>query len=186
MTVVLAGIVATEGRPASRRLPWLIAGNAVIAVPLALPLLPLEAVDVAAQVNEATAETVGWPELAAQVATVVDDLPADEQASVVLLTASYGEAGALDRFGPEHDLPPAFSPHNAYADFRQPTDEAATVVAVRFSPERLAPYFEECDEVATVENGHDVETEVQGTPILVCRGLRDTWPATWERMRFLS
>jgi 4-amino-4-deoxy-L-arabinose transferase-like glycosyltransferase len=189
LVVLVAGCVAAEraadDRP-RRRLPWLIAGNLAMTIPLALPVLPLSAVDTTSSVNEVMAEQVGWPELVAQVAGVVDDLPPAERVGVVLLTASYGEAGAIDRFGPGHRLPPAHSPHNSYADFRQPTDDAATVVAVRFTADRLEPYFERCDHVADVDNGLDVDNEVQGTPILVCRGLRGTWPEVWEQLRFLS
>ncbi len=37
------------------------------------------------------------------------------RSSVVLLTDNYGEAGAIDRFGPALGLPRAHSGHNAYA-----------------------------------------------------------------------
>jgi 4-amino-4-deoxy-L-arabinose transferase-like glycosyltransferase len=184
--VMLAGVVATERSGRMRALRWQIAPNALVGVLLALPVLPVSATKVTAQLNEAVAETVGWPELARQVAGVVADLPAPEQDGVVLLTGSYGEAGALDRFGPALGLPPAYSPHNSYADFRRPTDDSATVVAVRFRPAYLGRYFERCDQVATVDNGLGVENEVQGTPILVCHGLIGTWADVWGELRFLS
>ena len=139
-----------------------------------------------ATANEAAAETVGWPELTRQVADVVDTLPVAERGSVVILTRTYGEAGAIDRFGPALGLPHAFSPHNSYADFRQPEDDDATVVAVRYTVERLEATFERCRQVATVDNGKGVDTEVQGRPILVCRGLRGEWSDVWQRMRYLS
>jgi 4-amino-4-deoxy-L-arabinose transferase-like glycosyltransferase len=184
--VVLAGVAASK-RPTLRgNFGWLVAPNAIISVFFALPVLPLSATSLTAELNEAVAETVGWPELADQVARVVDGLPPEERATVILLTGSYGEAGALDRFGPARGLPPAYSPHNSYADFRRPTDEDATVVAVRFDLPRLAPYFDRCDQVATVDNGLDVSNEVQGTPIVLCRGLRGTWPDAWDELRFLS
>lgn len=188
LVVLVAGCVAAEraAEPARRRLPWLIAGNLAVTVPLALPVLPRSTVETTGAVNEVMAEQIGWPELVDQVAAVVRSLPADERDAVVVLTASYGEAGAVDRFGPSRGLPPAHSPHNGYADFRVPDDDDATVVAVRFTPERLAPWFDRCDHVADVDNGLDVDNEVQGTPILVCRGLRGTWPAVWEELRFLS
>ena len=40
--------------------------------------------------------------------------------------------------------------------------------------------------MATVDNRLDVSNEVQGTPILVCRGLVGTWSDVWEELRFLS
>mgnify|MGYP001595061925 CR=1 FL=1 len=105
---------------------------------------------------------------------------------MVLRAGSYGEAGAIDRFGPALGLPPAYSAHNSYADFRQPTDEEATVVAVRYREHELDRWFERCDAVATVDNGYDIANEVQGTPILVCRGLRGPWSEVWEQLRHRS
>lgn len=184
--LVLAGVVASE-RPTLRgTFGWLVVSNAVVSTLFGLPVLPLSVTNVTAELNEAVAETVGWPQLADQVAAVVDELPPAERANVILLTGSYGEAGALDRFGPARGLPPAYSPHNSYADFRRPSDHFATVVAVRFDPLYLARYFDRCELVATVDNGLDVSNEVQGTPILVCRGLRGKWSDAWEELRFLS
>lgn len=184
--VVLAGVTASE-RPTLRgTFGWLVVPNAVVSVLFALPVLPLSTTNVTAELNEAVAETVGWPQLADQVAAVVDELPPAERAHVILLTGSYGEAGALDRFGPGRGLPAAYSPHNSYADFRRPADDDATVVAVRFDRSHLARYFDRCEEVATVDNGLDVSNEVQGTPILVCRDLRGRWSEIWEELRFLS
>lgn len=190
ITVLLAGIVASEARPDDgRRLGWWVAASAITSLPLALPLLPVTQLSdgPVASTNEAAVETVGWPELAQQVAGVVASLPADEQDDVVPLTGTYGEAGALDRFGADHGLPAPFSPHNNYAYFRQPTDDGATVVAVRFAPDgRLDPWFESCEVVDHVDNGLGVENEAQGQPIMVCRDLLGTWDEVWPQLQFLS
>jgi 4-amino-4-deoxy-L-arabinose transferase-like glycosyltransferase len=185
ITVLLAGIASTDA-PGMRTVVRLAVANAAVSAVLGLPILPLRAADVVGAVNESAAEQVGWPQLVDQLAAVVDDLPEGERGRVVLLTGSYGEAGAIDRFGPSRGLPPAHSPHNGYADFRLPDDDGATVVAVRFDPAYLAPFFDRCDEVDRVDNGLDVDNEVQGEPILVCRGLRGTWSEVWEELRFLS
>jgi hypothetical protein len=185
--LLLAGVVAYERRGSDARdLRGPILINGVASLLVALPLLPMAMVNITSRVNESMAETVGWPELVAQVAGVVDSLPEAERDGVVILAASYGEAGAIDRFGPSHGLPPAYSAHNSYADFRRPDDDTATTVAVRYHPEFLAQYFETCQQVARIDNGHDVDNEAQGQPILVCRGLRSSWAATWPRLRHLS
>lgn len=186
IVVMLAGVVETERAGRIGRIGWYLVPNAAMSLVFAVPILPLSATKVTAQLNEAVAETVGWPELAAQVAGVVDDLPTTERSHVVLLTASYGEAGALDHFGPALGLPPAYSAHNSYADFGQPTDAEATVVAVRYDASYLRQHFTRCEQVATVDNGFDIANEVQGTPIVVCRGLTRPWPATWAALRHLS
>ena len=184
IVVMLAGVVATEQRTGVRRLAWLIVVSALVSAPIALPVLPVSTGT--ANLNEAVAETVGWPELTRQVAKVVSALPTGERDSVVILTGSYGEAGAIDRYGPALGLPRPFSAHNSYADFGQPTDDRATVVAVRYTVKDLAPYFDRCRQVATVDNRLGINNEVQGKPILVCQGLRGHWTGVWKRLRFLS
>jgi 4-amino-4-deoxy-L-arabinose transferase-like glycosyltransferase len=188
LVVLIAGIVAADRSPTPDRLPWWIAANAAVAVVVALPVLPVRTLGSSgfSAVNEAVAETVGWPQLVSQVAGVVADLPPAERGDVVLLAATYGEAGAIDRFGDDHGLPPAHSPHNHYWYFRRPVADAATVVAIRWSEERIAPWFDRCDRAASVDNGLGVDNEAQGTPILVCRDLRGSWDEVWPEMKFLS
>jgi hypothetical protein len=186
VVVLLAGIVQWMREERGRLLAGLLVASTVATIPLAVPVLPRGSADVTSAVNEAVAETVGWPELVDQLAGVVNRLPADEQDDVILLAASYGEAGAIDRFGPARGLPPAYSAHNSYADFREPSDEGATVVSVRYSVGFLRQHFIDCEQVATVDNGYDIDNEVQGQPIVVCRGLRRPWPATWDALRRFS
>jgi hypothetical protein len=186
VVVLLAGVVTYVRRGRQRLLGGLLVASTVTAIPLALPVLPTSAVEISGAVNEAAVESIGWPQLVDQIAGVVHGLPADEQADVVILTLTYGEAGAVDRFGPARGLPRAYSGHNSYADFREPTDPDATVVAVRFSLPFLERHFVDCEQVATIDNGQDVDNEVQGEPISVCRGLREPWPDTWDELRRFS
>ena len=186
LAVTLAGVAAVSQRGPARPLLGLIVPNAVISALIALPILPVPAVKVTEQLNEAVAETVGWPQMVDEVAAVVRGLPAADRAHVVLLAASYGEAGALDRFGPARGLPHAYSPHNSYADFRQPHDDHATVVAVRYRLADLEPFFRDCRQVARVDNHAGIENEAQGVPILVCHDLRQPWDVTWKALRFYA
>lgn len=183
-TVVIAGAVALE-RTGGRGLFPLVALNAAIALPLSLPLLP---VDVLArtpigEINDTQAESIGWPELVGEVTEVVRTLPETERASAVILTGSYGEAGALDRYGSGAGLPQAYSGHNSYWHWRRPADVDATVVAVRLPGSFLDQYFADCSLAATVDNGVGVDNEVQGQPIWVCRGLLETWEQVWLDFR---
>src|SRR5205823_1228113 len=121
--VIVGGFVESDRIDRVRAVAWCLAISVALAVVLALPVLPTSMVSgPVATANEAAVETVGWPELARQVAGVVHGLPSADQAHVVLLALTYGEAGALDHFGPSLGLPPAYSGHNSYADFRQPSD----------------------------------------------------------------
>jgi 4-amino-4-deoxy-L-arabinose transferase-like glycosyltransferase len=186
LAIALAGVVETTGRRGPRPLVPLVIANFAVSAFIALPLLPASTANFTGGANEAVAETIGWPELTAQIATVVRGLPESDRRSVILLAGTYGEAGALDRFGPDVGLPAAYSPHNSYADFRRPTDPHATVVSVRIGRQTLDRSFAKCAEAGRVEIRHHVHNEVEGAPIYVCRGLLRPWTATWARMRFLA
>lgn len=186
MMVIVAGVVAFERSGSLGTVARLVGPTAFVSLLVALPILPIRSAGITSTVNEAVAETVGWPELVDQVATVVEGLPEHERTNTIILAKSYGEAGAIDRFGSARRLPHAYSPHNGYAHFRIPTDGTATVITIRFAPHDIGRHFADCTPAGAIDNGLDVDNEAQGQPILVCRGLRGTWPAVWNQLKFLA
>jgi hypothetical protein len=120
------------------------------------------------------------------VAAVVRQLPDEEREHLVLLTGSYGEAGALDRYGPALDLPQPYSGHNSYWHWRRPADDHATVVAIRVPVPVLQPHFGSCRQVDQVRFDLPLDNEVQGAPIVVCRDLQRPWEEVWPQLRHLS
>ena len=56
----------------------------------------------------------GWDTMTAQVAQVYKSLPAGERAQACIFTDNYGEASAINFFGPQYGLPRAISGHNNY------------------------------------------------------------------------
>jgi len=98
--------------------------------PMAVPLLPVETfVRYAAwlgiqnpkeerhqmgRLPQFFADMFGWRNMAGQVAAVYHALPPADQARAVILTGNYGEAGAVDYYGPGLGIPNARSGHNNY------------------------------------------------------------------------
>lgn len=187
--LMVAGVVAwsqQDLRP--RAVRGLLAAHVAVSAVLGLPLLPAEVVvdTPIPELNDTLSETIGWEELAQQVHAVVEEQTEHGHGAVVLLAGSYGEAGALDLYGPRLGLPPVFSGHNSYADWRRPRNDRATVVAVRLQPSSLAPYFRSCRQVDEVTFELDVDNEVHGAPIVVCDNLQGTWGRVWPQLRHLS
>lgn len=60
------------------------------------------------------ADELGWREMTAEAARAYAALPAAERADTALFAGNYGEAGAIDFFGPRLGLPAAISPHQSY------------------------------------------------------------------------
>jgi len=113
---------------------WVTAGAALLAglllLPMGLPVLPVEtfiAYERALHITPSTSENqkldrlpqywadmFGWPELAASMARVYGTLSPEERGRAYILVDNYGEASAINFFGPALGLPPAISGHNAY------------------------------------------------------------------------
>ena len=152
---------------------------------IALPVLPAKSADPVISVNEDVGETIGWPELAETVADVYRELPNREPA--VILTGDYGEAGAVDRYGPDLGLPRAYSGHNAYGDWGPPPDGSEPVIVVGLDPlGGGGAQLRGCRAVARIDNDAGVDNEERGTPVFVCDGPRRPWSEVWPAVRHLG
>jgi 4-amino-4-deoxy-L-arabinose transferase-like glycosyltransferase len=170
-------------RPRMAALVGAIALSAVIDAVIALPILPAKDADPVVAVNGDVGETIGWPGFTRTVAGVYGRLP--EGQGAVILTGNYGQAGAIDRYGPSLGLPGAYSGHNAYGDWGPPPNGAAPVIAIGLDESDLAD-LRSCRPAARVDNGLDIDNDEQGTEIYVCTGPRRSWSSDWDSLRHLG
>lgn len=136
--------------------------------------------------NYDAGETVGWPRFVAQVATVYRGLPDSEQRRTVLLTRNYGEAGAIERYGPALGLPRPYSGHNSYWSWGPPPETGGPVIAIGLPAQRLQLLFAEVQLAGRVNDGVALENEEQGAPIWLCRQQRQPWVEIWPQLRHLG
>ncbi len=162
--------------------------SAAIAATLMLPIVPVQylAATPITAINYDAGETVGWPELVRTVAGAHAALPAAERNAAIVLTRNYGQAGAVDHFGPEVGLPPAYSGHNGYAEWGPPPETATTVVVVGYDAERLGRWFGSVQLAARVDNGVGLDNDEQGTPVWICRDRLASWSELWPQIRRLA
>jgi Dolichyl-phosphate-mannose-protein mannosyltransferase len=186
-----AGAVAAEGWLAEVPERWRVAVgalvvNGLVALAAVAPVAPVGVyAGVFHDVNDELGEEVGWPEMVDLVAAVSAVLPADEQADVRVITASYGEAAAIDLYGPARGLPlgTALSAHNSYADWWPDGEPSGTFLTVRYPQRALEPYCDAIGPVAVVVETDGVDNEVAGAPVLVCRGLHVSPAVLREALR---
>ncbi len=189
-----AGAVPTERWLARRgwRAPALVAAtvvSAAVAVFLVLPVIPASAVDSTPipDINEDAIETIGWPRFVDTVAGVWRRLPDAERRTAIIFTGNYGEAGAVDRYGPARGVPYAYSGHNSFARWGIPPGRQGPVIVLGYSyRESLDGEFTGCVESARIDNGVDVDNEEQGGPVWTCRAPAKPWRELWPELRHLS
>jgi Dolichyl-phosphate-mannose-protein mannosyltransferase len=161
-----------------------VAINAVLMLPLlparSLPDSPIVAV------QPISAESIGWPELAATVSAVYQSLPADQRADAIVLARNYGEAGAVNTFRRYVPLPPAYSGHNSYADWGPPPESADPVIVIGFDEPTLRRMFGSVRLAARLDNGIGLANDEQGRPVWVCRGRFASWSSLWPGLRRLA
>jgi 4-amino-4-deoxy-L-arabinose transferase-like glycosyltransferase len=189
-----AGAVALE-RLLAQRAGWLritlrsllVAAAMLDAAAVAWAYLPIWPVGSAGwrwqmQHNEDMANEVGWPEFVAQVAAVRDTLPPAERTHVAVLANNFGEAGALELYGPQYQLPIPISSVNSF-HARGYGVPAETVIVVGSDLNDQLVNFGSCIVAAEVRLPYGVrneETEYH-PEILICHHLRKPWPVVWSR-----
>lgn len=177
--LLAAGAVWFEGLGVRPR-RWMAGASFVgVAVGLfiSLPLLPASSSGTLDATGE-LGETVGWPELVDQIATVHQEIPADLRSDVVIFTGSYGQAGAVDILGEELGLPRAISGHNTYWLWG-PGESRGPIIGVGHIDDVLTMICPQVEQAGVITNPHGVENEEAGQPLWRClhpaRPLADVW-----------
>jgi hypothetical protein len=124
------------------------------------------------------ADQFGWEEMAAAVARVYNNLPADVRPVTAIFGQNYGQAGAIDLFGPKYGLPPAISGHQNYFLWGPRGYTGESVIVMEGRREDLERKFDFVQKVAHV--GHPYAMPYEHFDIFYCRGLKgplaDAWP----------
>ena len=123
-------VVMTRKRIAAIAMAALVVVGGAVAVPLALPIFPparylayQRSLGIKPQATEVShtsempqifADQFGWEEMVRQVARYYHSLPVEERRKTAIYTSNYGQAGAIDFYGPKYGLPPAISGHQNY------------------------------------------------------------------------
>lgn len=150
----------------------------------ALPLAPIGSAfwQATLHLHPQFADRVGWPELVAQVAGVYHGLPAAERARTAIYASNYGEAGAIERYGPRYGLPPAISQVNSFWARGYGDPPPATVIVVGSDATQMRATQADCVVARRIRMPFGVENGESRTPdIYVCRNLRFAWPQAWPR-----
>jgi hypothetical protein len=125
------------------------------------------------------ADMLGWREQVARVAEVYHALSAAEQKETMIIAANYGEAGAIDHYGPDHGLPPAISASGSYYLWGPSNRSGDVAIVIGFARSDATPFFEHCTDARPIRHTWARERTV---PLLVCRHPHRPLQAVWPTL----
>lgn len=200
-----AGAVAVE-RLCTVRFRWLrpalVAapiGLAALLSPTILPILPPEKLITymraihfepprtetshTAALPQLFADQFGWEEMVGSLARTFHNLSPNEQKRVGIFCQNYGQAGALDLFGPRYGLPPALCGHQNYYLWG-PREYSGELLLVLDRPGGEEPeQFGYVEDLGSVDSSPWAMPWEQRNHIYLCRDLRGTLPDLWPKIK---
>jgi 4-amino-4-deoxy-L-arabinose transferase-like glycosyltransferase len=138
----------------------------------------------ALQENGDLREEFGWPALAQEVARIWQTIPPRDRLHAAIYCANYGEAGAIDLYGPRHGLPPAISGVNSFWARGYGDPPPTIVIVLGGHRDRLEKRYLSVERVGQFPNPLAIDNEEAGHPdIFLCRGPRESWAVLWPQLR---
>jgi len=162
--------------------------GAVAVLALTLPIAPIGSAwwMVANKTNQCFDSQLGWPQMVATLAQVRDSLPARQRATVAVMAADEGEAGAVNLYGPAYNLGQAISGMNSNWLRGYPDPPPQTVIAVGFWQSTLNNNFASCRVATHLSNPYGIVNQAIGDriPVYVCTNIREPWPQFWSKFQY--
>jgi hypothetical protein len=200
-----AGGVAVE-RVFAARLKWIkpvflgtIIAMGALCAPLVLPILPpdklvayMRAIHMEPPRTETShtealpqifADQFGWEQMVGSVAHVYHHLRPEDEKRAAIFCQNYGEAGAIDFFGPKLGLPPAISGHQNYFLWgpRECTGEVILVLDTNDDDER--ELFGSVEDLGQVISSPWALPFERRRHIYLCRDLKISVRELWPRVK---
>jgi len=115
------------------------------------------------------------------VARVYHSLSPDEQKRTAIFANSWGDAAAVDYFGPKYGLPRAISNRDSYWDWGPRGNKGEIVIVLNSDGTGDRKHFASVEAVGRVENPYSRRDE--WFDIYLCRGLTFDLREGWKDMR---
>jgi hypothetical protein len=178
-------------------LPMVVFAVGLISLPIVIPVLPVEriipyreALGLKMEKSEVNhsgplpqffGDQFGWPEMVKTVAAVYNSLPPEQRAKTAILAGNYGEAGAIDFFGPQYGLPKSISAHQNYYFWGPREYTGESLILLQWSKQGAQRWCNSVEEGPTL-NPQWAMAEEHYT-ILICHGFKTPLAQAWPKLK---
>jgi hypothetical protein len=178
-------------------LPAVLLVAGAVAAPLVVPILPPERVGaymealgltltkteshMSSPLPQHFSDQFGWPEMVAAVAQFYHSLPPEGQAKTGILAGNYGEAGAIDFFGPKYGLPKSVSAHQNYFYWGPRQYSGESLILLQWDLEDAQDWCHDVQKGPTLDPPWAMGEEHY--TVLLCRGMKKPLAELWPRLK---
>ena len=172
------------------------------AVPFAIPILPPESfIKINARMGGAGdvkmenlqssalpqnyADRYGWREMVTAVKAAYDTLTPQEQAEACIFASNYGEASAVNIYGPALGLPKAISGHNSYFVWGPQGCTGQVIISINIPIEDQLKNFDAVELAGRTACTYCMPYE-NNAPIIISRGLKFPIQNLWPTVKFFE
>ena len=171
-TVILVATV-----PVIPMFTWMLPPERLLAFQNAIGFKPAkQEVHMESLLMQPIADQFGWPEMVRQVAAIYNSLPPAERAETGIWAGNYGEAGAIDEFGPQYGLPTAYSRHQNLWYWGPPPQVYKNLIVIEWG---LDDVKDNCTSYQAFDHYERFGMGEENTPIYLCRGVKFNIQKIW-------
>jgi Dolichyl-phosphate-mannose-protein mannosyltransferase len=123
----------------------------------------------------------GWEEMTREVAKIYNNLPPEERTRTAIFANSYGQAGAIDFFGPKYGLPKSISNHQSYWLWGPREYTGDTVIVLGSDGRGDREHFKSVEVAGRAE--HPYSRLDEHFDIFLCRGLVSHLHTLWPQLK---
>ena len=127
------------------------------------------------------ADEFGWEEMVREVSRVYHALPPADQQQTVIFSNNWGDAAAVDFFGPKYGLPHAISKNNSYWLWGSGEHHGDIVIVLHTDGVGDRQFFASVQKAGHVE--HPYSRRDEWFDIYVCRGPKFDFRASWPKLK---
>ncbi len=154
---------------------------APIAVPILSPQTLIKYYGASDYYSNPLPDRYGWSGMVTNLSKAVDPLPASVRNQACVFTSNYGEASAVNFFGPSLGLPKAISGHNNYYVWGPDSCTGQVLITIGVSLPTLQEAYKNITTLTTLKCQYCISYE-QILPVYLCMNpnftsLASLWPA---------
>ncbi len=173
----IVAVVVLAALPALPLVTWMLPPERLLVYQNAIGFKPAKAeVHHESLLPQPIADQFGWPEMAREVGSIYNSLPPDERAQTGIWAGNYGEAGAMNLFGPQYGLPRAYSRHQNHWYWGPPPQVYKNLIVIQWS---LDDVRENCTSFQAYEHYERFGMGEENGPMYLCRDVKFDIQKIW-------